>query len=207
MAGTTFNIPALIQQYFGLQGANQPGEQYSGITAAARPVDVARSIAGVPIYEQFTFTEEANGQLIIDYTFPGWPLMALDFPINIVKTPVTGLPGTVKDFIGEGDVEIGIRGLLINHDSYDIPLDQMQALKQLLKRTLKVSGRVLNALDIHYLVIERLSFLEVEGNLQVQPFFIEALSDYPYELVIQDAAQAKKLTAQQKARALLLGNG
>lgn len=202
-----FNLTALFQQYFGMEGANDPGQPFFVGQTLSTPAEVATSVSGVPIYEQISLGLQTKGVTVLDYTFPGWPLMTLEFGWIIKKTQVTDLPGQVKEYIGEDDVDITIRGLLINNSSYAAPLDQKVALKAACKtkQTLKVTCETLNALDIHYLVVRKLSFPEVEAQLQVQPFVIECDSDYPYELVIQDAVAAKTLTAQQKARQLLLG--
>jgi hypothetical protein len=218
MAGN-YNIPQLFQKYFNLAGSyvpfngvqysSQPNEAdlpFSGSTALPVPTAINKSIYGVPIYEQISLSYQSSGQSVLDYSFPGWPLMELNAPVRIIKSDVTDAEGTVKEFMGDGDVEITIRGFLINHTSRDIPLDDMSALYQAkkLKKTLKVTANVLNTLGIHYLVIENIRFPEVEGQITVQPFVIDALSDYPYELVIRDAVNAKVLTPQQRARQLLL---
>jgi hypothetical protein len=223
MAGNNYNIPQLIQKFFGLEGVNLPGVPFTGITGSKvvdgpesqfsgasylpLPVEVNRSVAGVPIYEQITLVQElSTGN--IEYTFPGWPLVEINFSKKIVKTDVTDNPGTVKEFIGQNDREITIRGFLINHDQRAMPLDQIAELNAIAEigATLKVTSEILNALNVHYLVIENFRLTEVEASIMAQPFIIDAVSDYPYELVIQDAVTSKVLTPQQKARQLLLTN-
>jgi hypothetical protein len=220
MAGPVYNIPQLFQKYFNLVGnyipyhgvayTQLPGETDSPFTPASyldNPNEVNKSYFGVPIYEQISLSAPANGGLALDYSFPGWPLMELNVPTRIVKSDVTDHPGSIKEYMGDGDVEITIRGFLINHAANDIPLADMKALYQVRqqKQALKVTSNLLNSLGIHYLVIENLSFPEVEAAITMQPFVIDALSDYPYELVIRDAVNSKVLTPQQLARQILLG--
>lgn len=213
-----------MQQYFHLEGVNLPGVQFAGATGAntinpsdtafagastlPKPVEVNKSVYGVPIYEQITLTQEISGGQNITYSFPGWPLVEINYHKIIVKTEVTDNPGTVKEFIGESDREITIRGFLINHDANAIPLDLIQELNSVaeINAPLKVTSELLNALNVHYLVIESLRFPEVEANIMMQPFIIDAISDYPYELTIQDATTSQILTPQQKARQFLLNN-
>lgn len=195
-----------MQQYFNVAGSNEPDSDYSGASFLPTPVEVNKSIYGVPIYEQITLTQQGTGANVLQYSFPGWPLMEINRSIEIKKTKVTDNPGTVKEYIGENDVEITIRGFLINHDQRAVPLDLIQQLNAVvdLKQALKVTSELLNTLNIHYLVIENLRFPEVEASIMVQPFIIDAISDYPYQLVINDAVNSKTLTAQQKATQLLL---
>jgi hypothetical protein len=205
MENNDFYLPELFKKYFGISGNNE-ASVFGGATFLNKPTEVTRSVFGVPIFEQFTLSAKEDGVAIVDYTFPGWPLLELNCPNRVIKTEVTYNPGTVKEYIGEGDYEISIKGFLINHDQQAIPLDQMTALKNACKagRTLKITSEVLNGLGVHYVVIENLMFHEVQGSIVAQPFTISAVSDYPYELVIQDTRTLKTSSAK-RARDLLLG--
>jgi|SRR6185437_15843884 len=224
MAGNNYNIPQLFRQFFNIEGqvlSSKPftgatgspqgktaDTQFNGASALALPVEVNKSVYGVPIYEQVTLIQEIPGQPNVEYSFPGWPLLEVGLSKRIVKTPVTDSDSTIKEFIGMDDREITIRGFLINHDARAVPLDDIRTLNSIaeINAILKVTSEYLNNINVHYLVIENLRFPEVEASIMVQPFIIEAVSDSPYELVIQDAVNSRVLTPQQKARQLLLNN-
>jgi hypothetical protein len=221
---TNYNIADLFQKFFNIEGsvlsnipfigatgtpaANEPNTQFNSAAALGVPVEANKSIYGVPIYEQVTLIYQQPGKPDLEYSFPGWPLMEVNFSKRIVKTPVTDADSTVKEFIGWNDREITIRGFIINHDARAVPLEDIQVLNAMceINNTLKVTSEYLNALNIHYLVIENFRLPEVEASIMVQPFVIDAVSDAPYILTIQDATASQVLTQQQKARQLLLNN-
>lgn len=97
---------------------------------------------------------------------------------NIVKTQIQGRPGTVKEFISDGDYSVSIKGYL---DGANGDLDsQITALVKYLKKktALRVYSDKLGLFEIYDLVVERYEFPEVEGqDDNYQAFSIEAMSD------------------------------
>lgn len=94
---------------------------------------------------------------------------------NVVKTAINGRKGTIKEFVSEGDVAIGMTVKLLSEDN-EYPWAQVQELKTVLKkhRELKVVSRWLNTVwDVTRVAVESYqmsghterNFEEVELNL------------------------------------------
>lgn len=180
---------------------NVNGQQFdfNGIETIPFPdVVAAKSVLGTPIYEQInlSYVDEKSKKTIIDYTFPGWPLVSFSGGNEIIKTFIKGKPGgTVKEFIYEDDYSVTIRGFLINEQEQSFPEADFQELAQICKcrLPLTVTSQVFNLLDIHALIIERYRFPEVEGYPNMQPFELECLSDAPAILEIKSVKTRKPI--------------
>ncbi|WP_443937095.1 DUF6046 domain-containing protein [Pedobacter sp. MW01-1-1] len=195
----SFNLADLYQKAFGVKGVRfaittpekeQAAIHYSSLNVPDVLQAPVQSVLGTPIYELITLKD---GDL--EYTFPDWPLIDVAFSKNIIKTPLKGYNGTVKEFINIDDYQIQIRGILINYVNDEYPLDLLDKLKRIcsINKELQVTSPVLNQLDIHNLVITDVRYPEVEGYNHIQPFVIQALSDEPIELIIQAAQILKGL--------------
>jgi hypothetical protein len=146
-----------------------------------------KSRFGTLIYESLELYNQ-DGSLL--YRFPDAVLIeATDNSKNIVKTPIQGRDGTVKEYIGMDDWRIKIMGVLINSTSKDYPEDLVSELSRVYERkeSLKVEGSNLCTMGIHQLVFTNISFPRKHGYPSLQPFIIEALSDEPIELEISNS--------------------
>lgn len=202
MANNSFNLIELYQKVFNIKGVrfaiptgdtsagNEGGVQNFTLDLPVIPKARAYSIIGTPIYEQITFRTSDR-----EYTFPDWPLIDISASKNIIKTPIKGRNGTVKEYINIDDYLITIRGILINHDGEEYPEEMVNELHDIFKinKEMRVTTPVLNLLEIHNIVIQDLKFPEVEGYNHIQPFVIQCLSDEPVELVIKYAKTQKKV--------------
>lgn len=107
---------------------------------------------------------------------------------NIVKTPIQGRSGTVKEFIGNGDYIISIRGVISGaKDRY--PLNgntvnnaNVNSVNSLIAMgnapmELSVNSWYLSMLGIYKIVIESFDMPQREGSYSTQFFEIEAVSD------------------------------
>lgn len=198
--GNSFNLVELYQKAFGIKGVrfaippntqNQKADiMYNGLSVSTPPSALAQSILGTPIYEQITFKDGNN-----EYTLPDWPLIDIAYTKNIIKTPVKGRNGTVKEYINIDDYQIAIRGILINYFTDEYPYDLLSQLQSfcIINKELQVTSPVLNILDIHNVVIADVRYPEVEGYNHIQPFIIQCLSDEPVELIIKTAKNQNKI--------------
>jgi hypothetical protein len=196
MGNVVFGIPNLIYAAFGIAG------RYSlnnGVLSKISPsfpntIEVldeqavqTASLLGTPIYEQVTFLLDgtAEGK---KYIVPNWPLVDVSQGKIIVKTPINGNNGTVKEYISLDDHQVTIRGVITNDDANAMPLDQIGQMRNVFKinKSIRVISPLFEKLEIDQLVIEDIQFPALEGFLNVQPFVIKALSDKPIELVIKE---------------------
>lgn len=110
----------------------------------------------------------------------------------IIKTDIQGRDGTVKEYISLGDYKISIKGVILgNHGVY--PDDTKTINKTtvselinmcLINKSLTVNSWYLRQFNIFDIVIESFTLGQLEGEYSSQTFEIEALSDTPFELII-----------------------
>jgi hypothetical protein len=166
---------------------------YTGIETIPIPNANIQSVLGTPIYEQITLNIPAtvkNGVVTsqpFTYTFPDWPLFDISPAWMIKKENTQGGEGSVKEFISQDDSVITIRGFLINNDSQDYPEQLLSDWWKMAncRKSIGITSRVFNLLDIHNIVILDARLIAVEGYMNMQPFEMDCLSNYPRELVIK----------------------
>lgn len=114
-------------------------------------------------------------------------LLTVDQPKNIVKTPIQGRNGTVKEYISDGDYVVNIKVVIIGKRGV-MPLQEISDLKKALDApvALAVNSRFLQNMGIDNLVVERYSAPQLEGGYHFQPFELFCLSDEPIELKIKN---------------------
>ncbi len=198
-----FNIPELYAKVFGTKGirfdsttrvidAKPQSNSNFEVDVIQSGSAIARSYLGTPIMEQISFSLPGKENI---YTFPDWPLIDVSVSKNIVKTPIKGRNGTVKEYINTDDYHIKIRGILINNDSEEYPEELVNEIHEIFKlnREIRVTNAFLNLLGIDDIVITDFKLPEVEGFPNIQPFVIECLSDFTYEVSIRDTITQTKI--------------
>lgn len=109
---------------------------------------------------------------------------------NIVKTPIQGRNGTVKEYISDGDFQIEISGAIVS-PGRTYPQTEVNELIEILKAPIAIPSdslisEYLNWFGIHSIVIESYDFPQTEGTRNQQEFRISAVSDIPVELEIDE---------------------
>lgn len=187
--------PGLILSGFGLNVLKGAffgfGENESDV-----PLD-RKTYLGTPIFDNVSFEggEYVNleGETIkyLDDYIDGeeWPidtvLVAVKQRKVVVKTPIQGRNGTVKEYIANDDYQITIRGAISDPSPSRYPEEEVQRLHQLceVQRDIPITSRFLNEVfGITNIVITGYSFPQVEGMYNTQLFQIEAISDEPFEI-------------------------
>lgn len=132
------------------------------------------------------WTDSNNVRHEWPYTIFDTVLLTVDQPKNIIKTPIQGRNGTVKEYISDGDYSINIKALIIGAPGV-MPLQEVSDLKKVLDApmSLAVNSRFLQNLGIDNLVVDRYSFPQVEGGYHYQAVEIFCSSDLPIELKIK----------------------
>ena len=109
---------------------------------------------------------------------------------NIVATPLQGRPGTVKEYISDGDYSITVDAGINNYSegddtgaSMEYPVEKVTELQKILKlpETLKVQSDFLEVFEIRSAVVKSY-YLSQETHSNRQSLQIMMLSDEPYEI-------------------------
>ncbi len=107
---------------------------------------------------------------------------------TIVETPLVNRKGTVKEEVSINDWEINVKGIIVSSDGC-YPDDQVSELNELYEWG--VSLGIENARsslllgDEEMVVIRSLRFPELKGMKNVQPFEMNMVSDYAFDLIME----------------------
>lgn len=122
----------------------------------------------------------------VNYVYIEGAIIEITQPRNIVKTAISGMDGTIKEFINNGDYSIKIMGYFSTVDPDIYPETEVKALKEYLTApvTLNITNKFLNTyFGVNGIVVDSFEFKQVEGMRNVQYFTINASSDYPFDVI------------------------
>lgn len=136
------------------------------------------------------------------YQLPFEPLVEIGGSKSIVRTPLAGYNGTVKENMGLDDYAITIRGIVLNEYSDDYPEAEVLRLRALFERkeSLPIVCPLLGLFNISRLAIETLRLPAEEGVLHYQPYEITGFSDFDVESLLRDDLEkiAPRIVALQR---------
>ncbi len=114
---------------------------------------------------------------------------------NIVRTPINGRDGTVKQYISLGDYAISCQGLIIGESdatnagfdvsvTNEVPEEEIRKLNEIMRvpQEIEIVSEFLDFFDISTVVIEGANFGQREGYRDSIYFSMSMLSDTPVEL-------------------------
>ena len=176
----SFGLQALKSVFYGIQ--DEPTDD-----------PVATSYLGTPGFSNIDFIEGSyknlEGETIEYETLTvNTVLFSVNQSKNVVRTPIQGRNGTVKEYISDGDFDVSIRGLIVSPNANEYPKNDVLKLVEILKvqDNLEIASRFLNdRFGITNLVIMSYSLPENEGFQNMQAFEINAVSDEPIELILK----------------------
>ena len=158
------------------------------IPDAATEESIGNSYLGTPVIDNMEFPAGAYTDLnddTIDYV--AVVVDTVVFEVNrkkrIVKTPIQGRDGTIKEYVSGEDYQITCRGMISNRDNV-FPLAQVRALNKAfdVPQQIPIISLFLNdVFEIFDIVIESYSIPQVEGKRNEVPFSFVASSDVPLD--------------------------
>lgn len=104
---------------------------------------------------------------------------------NIITTPIAGANGTVKEYIGLGDYQITLSGMLVNRYANTPPENEMKLLVDYCKAPIPIPvySNFLAYFEISTIVISgEPNFTQIEGTRNAIAFTLDCLSDRPFEV-------------------------
>jgi hypothetical protein len=214
MAQVKFDINKAFKEVFGVYGqtplfATAKQGLGQGVPVEKFP-DAELLEGGEQSFSQQTyqadFTDNMHGAVLVDrfqfqssqtgpYNLSPYTILEITRAKNIVKTPMLGLNGTVKEFISMDDWQLTFKGFLINEERDELPYEQTARLlevfginEQLLfvsetvRRWFERQGAIAQGEALEFIVIEEVRLPGLDGFSNVQPFEIVAVSDNPIEI-------------------------
>jgi len=155
------------------------------------PEDVAigKSILGTPIYTRVVLKENIDTQIGNDTAGVGYikmdnAIVTVTQTKNIIKTPVQGRNGTIKEYISDGDYTIKVDAQILSPYPSVFPTEELNYLNELLtiQNEIVIDSDFVNLFNISYCVVETFDFNQVEGSRNKVNFSMTLISDYPVEL-------------------------
>ena len=146
---------------------------------------------GTPIFDRLIFLAEGTGIGNIDLKIDE-VILSVDQVKNIVRTPIQGRDGTVKEYISMDDYTISVSGILVDDlNPHRQPVEKIDLLRQFceLNAQFKVASKFLDLFGITSVVVESYRIAQNTGNRQV-PFRLELLQDEDIELQLTDEQNA-----------------
>lgn len=177
---------------------HQPENPYAGKVPAGVIQDKALyySELGTPVLSDITLGDRVNGanntwmdSAGVERSFEPVTMAAVLLTVaqqkKIVSTEIQGRDGTVKEYIGLGDFEIAINGIITGKNGVH-PREVVRQLKNVLDApvAIVVSSWYLQNLDVHNVVVSSYEIGQEEGGYSYQKFTIRCLSDAPFELKV-----------------------
>lgn len=104
---------------------------------------------------------------------------------NIVKTPIQGRNGTIKEYVSDKDFQINARGFISNTFNNAIPLDDLRTFREIMEvpQQIPVISQYLNEiLEVNEIVVENFSMPQQSGVRNELPFTFQASSDVALDL-------------------------
>lgn len=169
-----------------------------GIAIEQGDIPDKTSWLGTPVYDAFIFnggfsyvddkgvTVKVTDSFMLDSC-----LITVNQTKNIVKTQIAGGNGTVKEYIGMGDYEVRIQGMIVGRHA-NVPPDITEKIRisEILKApiALPVSCNFLDMFGVNSVVIDDFEFSQIEGTRNAIGVSISCSSDEAFEIKYTDAS-------------------
>lgn len=154
--------------------------------------EVSRSSLGTPVLSNLVFSGgnyEIDGKIV---EFQGIQLdtviIAVSQAKRVIKTPVQGKNGTIKEYVSDGDYMVTVNGVMTTRITDKYPSDEVEAFIKLMKvpEALEFASEFVDRFGSFNLVVEDYSLPQVEGMRNSQPFTISMVTDNTIELQLRE---------------------
>lgn len=160
----------------------------------------ATSLLGTPVFDTVTFFGNGMDGQISYYDISkkktiNISKMRLDIAmcvvtknVNVIKTPIAGRNGTVKQYINMGDFDVQINGVFTSQVPDSRPDLLIRQLHDITNSTaeVNVASNFLNLFGIQSLVFERCEFPQNQEGRDVQHFQLDCISETPFAIKVQN---------------------
>lgn len=182
----------LKPKFFNIDFQKVAVEQGTYIESSRYGYDKKGGLFGTPIWDTVTlqtpnFTDEKGQEQPSQKMTLDIALIEIRNIRNIVKTPVAGRNGTIKEYMSDGDSEVIIRGSLVSNYANLPPVAELEQLNFITScpDTLVVYSNLLEYFRIFYLVVDEPKIKQRQGARNIIDFELICSSDIPIE--IEDA--------------------
>lgn len=185
-----FDLQNKVQKKLGFNAPDEANEAYDfGTTPERRETNIkgspfyAKNANGNEVFLPIWLIHEDGSKFLLPNT-----VSSFTSKTTIVETPMVSRQGTVKEEISVDDWEINVKGIIVSTDD-DYPDQQVYDLNQL--KVASITFGIENARasllleENEMVVIKSLTFPELKGMKNIQPFEMNLVSDIDFELIIE----------------------
>lgn len=180
---TSFNLLDEISKAFGIR----PVDTFSNFDTADENVDQL-SLLGTPIFMPCTLSyQDASGKTK-RIQLPNEPILEISFQKEIIKTVIDSQKGSFKELFAYGDYAVTIRGVIVpEDDTDDYPEELVRQLHELeqLKTAIEIDCKITTIFGIDKIVIESGNIPGGEGFHALQPYQLNCLSDFTFDIELK----------------------
>ncbi len=183
--------------------ANESSNNFKSSPLASVPEEEAfdkYSLLGTPVYSNFEipageYTDLSGNKIQFRGIRIDSCLIDISQERNIIRTAISGVNGTIKQFISDGDYVINLSGIIFGISNegnsgmemaniIGVPEEEIRKFKAIcsVPREIEVVSKFLDFFDISTVVISSPSFSEIEGKRNQISFTLNMYSDKPIEL-------------------------
>lgn len=199
--GTIVTVPKFIPA-IGIQQPKTERQPFFGTPDVGEQNPDRQSYFGTPVFSNLEIPagkyKTLDGNVI---EFDGIRVDAVLFNVtqtkNIIKTPIQGRNGTIKEYISDGDYFISADGVIVGETDQSgrnftvkagdgiFPENDFRKLVEILKcpEPIEIVSEFLDFFEIRNVVIESAAFDQTSGDRSRQVFSLKMISDTPIELV------------------------
>ena len=133
---------------------------------------------GTPVFDTLTL-EIPEGGSVQTYLY----VASVSQSKNIVKTPLAGRNGTIKEYMSDGDYTITLSGTILSGIRDVYPEEQVRQMNEMFKSSVALNcyNNFLQRLGITEVVVNDFSWKEQIGSFSKQDFSVKLISNVSYE--------------------------
>lgn len=191
------NVPAVIptpKKAFvlaasGIYGNFKAKTLQDNVSADPSDPIIATTYLGTPLQTQIILKKTIGTVAGPGTSGDGWAIFQtaiakVEQPRNIVRTPINGLDGTVKEYISNGDYEIDIIGEMVSPYPDTAPHDDIRNINNLitLPNEIIIVSDFIACFSISYCVVARAAVSQKIGSRNSLQFNMTLWSDSPIEV-------------------------
>lgn len=145
---------------------------------------VPSEMFGTPVYDQVVLKKAIDSVNVNDVIKFDSVVVNVNQQRNIVRTPINGRNGTVKEYISDGDFDISIDGVITDPHPNRSPKEFLENLYTMLSlpNEIVIISDYLACFKIQYAVVITYTFAQIQGMVNQVEVNIKLVSDEPVEL-------------------------
>jgi len=197
-----YDIRTILIEAFGMnaygqinmQGKDPANIDYGKIILKDDEIEMVKSPLGTNTFKPIKFKGGNYKKLSLSNELPDtYGFTAFELPVttlidftrakNIIRTPILGGTGSVKELYGFDDWQINIRTVCLNTKGRTATNWKHNLLTwEMVVEGIEVEGDVFAEKDISHIVINQMNIKQIEGKPWMIPIEIQAESATPFEL-------------------------